>query len=145
MRSSGSPSDQRGCNGKHSDFSHPGAAQGSPKPPDRADRADLTTPSLQSLTLHHQLQSQKERNLLRVERLVPISGKDAVFAALVWCSHKIPLRQPFKKCHTGYLLNSIRLAFFLAVQCLRLGTEPSEGNGAPLTVRFVVPIILLIV
>lgn len=35
--------------------------------------------------------------------------------------------------------------FFLTVQCLRLGTEPSEGNGAPLTICFVVPIILLIV
>lgn len=45
-------------------------------------------------------------------------------------------RQPLKKCQIGYLLNPMRRAFFLAEQCLRLGTESSEENWAPLTFYF---------
>ena len=69
--------------------------------PQTADRGDLTSPSLQLLTLHLWFQGQKEWNLLWVEQLVPVSGEDALFAALVWCSHMLALSQPLKQCQAG--------------------------------------------
>lgn len=114
---SGSPSDQWGYSGKHRIFSHPGAVQGCP------NSLNLTSASLQLLSLHQQSQDQKSRKFLWAEPLVPISWKGAFFAALVWCNHKLPFWCPAWHFFKGYLLNSIRMVIFLAVQCLRLGTE----------------------
>lgn len=77
----------------------------------------------------------KRRKSLIIRTVVPISGNCSLCSSGLMHSQATS-RQPLKKCQIGYLLNPTRRAFFLAEQCLRLGTASSEENWAPLTFYF---------
>lgn len=106
-------------------------------PQSLADHTDLTTSSLPSLTSDSK--ARREETSYKQSSLSPFQGRISFFANTSYVSDSL-----WKTTRQGISWTPSGWFFFLAVQCLRIGTEPSERNKSSLD-GFVVPIILLIV